>query len=108
MLDSDGQIVEAPLNFKPLIVDDDIDDFGYDESVKASVVESWIDSVVSDYIETDCYDILETNGSMPYHDMVDFADKISNHIILGKIGAVMGMSSFDDIDISCPPLHHNI
>eukprot|EP00957_Ditylum_brightwellii_P016422 1235202-Ditylum_brightwellii.AAC.1 len=48
MLDSDGQIVEATPKFKPLIVDDDIDYFGYDESVEACMVEAWIDSVISD------------------------------------------------------------
>eukprot|EP00957_Ditylum_brightwellii_P172410 13125495-Ditylum_brightwellii.AAC.1 len=102
MLDSKGQIVEAPPKFKPLIIDNDIDDFGYGKPVEASVVEAWIDSFISDYNETACYDTIETNGLMPYHDMVDFADKISNQAILGKIGAVMEKSSFDNIDISCP------
>eukprot|EP00957_Ditylum_brightwellii_P014631 1102650-Ditylum_brightwellii.AAC.1 len=90
MLDLEGQIVEALPKFKPLIVDNDIDDFGYNEPVKASVVEAWIDSVISDYDETDCYDTIETNGLRPYHEMVDFADKISSQEILGKIGTVMG------------------
>eukprot|EP00957_Ditylum_brightwellii_P105545 8046166-Ditylum_brightwellii.AAC.2 len=102
MLDSEGQIVGAPPKFKMLIVDNDIDDFGFDEPVEASVDEAWIDSVISDYDKTDFYDMIETNGLMPYHEMVDFADTSSNQLILGKIGAVMGKSPFDDIDISCP------
>ena len=40
MLDSEGQIVGAPPKFKMLIVDNDIDDFGYDDEMHFALLST--------------------------------------------------------------------